>query len=272
MSLLLVGIAAVSLSAGGSVERPEIIAHRGASHDAPENTIAAIKLAWKQNANAVEIDIWQSADGRILISHDRSTKRITGVDMDIPETSSDELRKLDAGAFKGEAFRGEKLPFLEEVIDALPPRKKLYVEVKSGPEVLPELKKTIDSSRKRKQIVIIGFDLQTMTRAKKLLPQTPVFWLRGAVKDASSGKVVPFGEEVVRQTRENGLDGVDLQSPGISADTVRIAQASGLNVVAWTVDDPQEALRLSEIGVKGITTNRPALLLKALAEATSARP
>ena len=87
----------------------EIIAHRGASYDAPENTVAAFKLGWKQNADAVELDIWLSKDGKIVCLHDDNTKRTAGVDKAVADQTLAELRMLDAGSLKGTKWKGEKL-------------------------------------------------------------------------------------------------------------------------------------------------------------------
>ena len=76
----------------------EIIAHRGASHDAPENTLAAVSLGWKRNADAVEVDVYLSKDNQVVVIHDKNTKRTTGHDGLVREMNWAQLRKLDAGS------------------------------------------------------------------------------------------------------------------------------------------------------------------------------
>ncbi len=90
----------------------EIIGHRGASYLAPENTLASSELAWSLGADAVETDIYLSKDNRIICSHDANTKRTTGVNLVIKETTSKELRKLDAGSFKDKKYKGELPTFM----------------------------------------------------------------------------------------------------------------------------------------------------------------
>ena len=90
----------------------DIVAHRGASHDAPENTVASARLAWKQGADAVETDIHLTRDGKVIVSHDKTTRRTTGRDGVIQEMTLAELRALDAGSWKSKEFAGEKLPLL----------------------------------------------------------------------------------------------------------------------------------------------------------------
>ncbi len=256
--------AAAAASSSGAAGRPLIIAHRGASHDAPENTLGAFHLAWVQKADGVEVDIWQSSDGRIIISHDRNTKRTTGVSLEIPSTPSPRLRQLNAAAFKGSGLPPQKLPFLEEALAAVPPGKTIYIEIKCPGSVLPALKKAIDGSAKGPQIVIIGFDLETVAESKMLLPHLQTLWLRGTVKDPNSGAPAPYGDDLVAQARANNLDGLNLESSGITPETVKAAHAADLILAAWTVDSATEAARLQQIGVDVITTNRPGALLAAL--------
>src|SRR5699024_7790571 len=101
---------------GFSALSQEIIAHRGASHLAPENTLASVKLGYALGADAVEIDVHLSKDKQILVNHDSDTKRTAqGKNHIIADTDAEELRKLDVGSWKGEKYKGEKMPFLHEV-------------------------------------------------------------------------------------------------------------------------------------------------------------
>ena len=135
--------------------KAEIIAHRGASYLAPENTLASTLLAWKLKADAVEVDVYLSKDNRIVVIHDRTTKRTSGVNLNVAQTTAEELRQLDVGRFKNKKYAGEKIPFLEEIIATVPPKKKLYVEVKCGPEIVPLLKQVIEQSGKKKTVLTL---------------------------------------------------------------------------------------------------------------------
>src|SRR5208282_2615047 len=95
--------------------RVEIIAHRGSSCLAPENTLASFKLGWRETTTC-ELDVHPTLDGKLVVIHDDSGKRTTGAELQVSEHSLSELRQLDAGAFKGIRWKGEKLPSLEEVI------------------------------------------------------------------------------------------------------------------------------------------------------------
>src|SRR5690349_6499814 len=124
-----------------SLPAVDIVAHRGASFDAPENTVASAKLGWEQKADAVEIDIYLSKDGRIVVLHDADTKRTAGSVGKVVESTAEHLRTLDAGSWKGADWKGEKIPFLEEIIATVPEGGRLFIEIKCGPEILPELER-----------------------------------------------------------------------------------------------------------------------------------
>jgi len=236
----------------------EIIAHRGASYLAPENTMASVMLGWEKDAD-VEVDVHLSKDNRIVVIHDASTKHITETDLKVKETTSKELRKLDYGSFKGEEFAGEPMPFLADVLKTIPPKRKLYVEIKCGKEILPFLRQLIIESGKISQIVIIGFDIEVVTSSKQLI-DVPTYWLKGTEKVKETEEWIPHDPNLVQIAKDRGLDGLDVHYAGVTKEFVDAVKASDQKLYVWTVDDPQEAKRLVELGVSGITTNRPAWL------------
>ena len=101
-----------------------IVAHRGSSHEAPENTLPAFELAWEQGADAVEGDFLLTGDGKIVCFHDKDTKRLTGKKLEVAKTSFADLQKLDVGKWKDEKFRGTRMPLISDVFATIPPRKK----------------------------------------------------------------------------------------------------------------------------------------------------
>jgi glycerophosphoryl diester phosphodiesterase len=223
------------------------IAHRGESDLAPENTLSAFRLAWELDADAVELDIHLSRDNRIMVIHDGNTLRTSGQDHEIKSTDSDVLRNIDVGLFKDSIYHGEKIPFLEEVIETIPPDKELIIEIKSGADVLPALENVVHESDKNNQLVFIAFDWQVILDAKKLFPRNRCYWLSSNRNDVLS-KLGTAAEE--------GLDGVNLHFLIIDPDLVARANRLNLEVLAWTVDDPVQAKRLIDLGVKALTTNR----------------
>ncbi len=234
----------------------EIIAHRGASYQAPENTMASVWLGWEKRAN-VEVDVCLSKDNRMVVIHDATTKRTAGgVDLKVKESSADQLRALDVGLFKGSEFAGERIPFLAEVVKSIPPKQKLYIEIKCGKEILPALRQLLVESGKMSQVVIIGFNLETVAESKKQI-DVATYWLKGTEKDKKTGQWIPHDPKLVQMAKDKGLDGLDVDFAGVTEELVRVAKAAGQKLYVWTVDDPAEARRLVQLGVDGITTNRP---------------
>lgn len=252
-----------SCSAGASsgadikTKHVEYVAHRGASYAAPENTLAAVELAWKVGADAVEVDVYLSADGRVMVIHDATTRRTTGVDMKVEATDSAVLRSLDAGKFKGAEFAGQKIPFLEEVIATIPEGRRLYVELKSDKRLVPVLEKMLDGNARRRQIVFISFNLEAISACKERMADIPAYWLAGGEKDKITQAYIPIDPAMIQTAKEKKLDGLDLHFAVVTAELAEAIRSAGLELAAWTVNKPTEAKRLIELGAVSITTDRP---------------
>lgn len=241
----------------------EIIAHRGASHDAPENTLAAVRLAWSQDADAVEVDVHLTADGRLAVIHDPDTQRTTRAAWRVRDATLEELQRLDAGSWKSPAFAGEPVPALEGVLALVPAGKRLFIEVKSGPHAVGELVRGLAHSRLNPaQVVVIAFDLETARRAKQQLARCTVCWI--IERDSDDGRLPR--EEIVRRAQAARLDGLDLEAEWVDEAWVKQTRAAGFKLYVWTVDDAPLARRLADAGVDGITTNRPGWLREQLRE------
>jgi len=250
------------------VQAVDIIAHRGASHDAPENTMAAFKLGWQQGADAVELDVHLTRDGRLAVIHDDNTKRVAGLGKKVAEQTLAELRALDAGKWKGKEWIGEKIPALDEVLTAIPAGKRLVIEVKEGPEAVPPLSDAFKrSGRKPSEIVIIGFSFETMKAARKEFPDTPVYWLAGFDARKQAAGEEPTLEELIRKAVDARFDGLNLSYKWpINGPFAKKVKDAGLELYVWTVDDLALTKELAAAGVDGITTNRPGWLRQKLAE------
>src|SRR4051812_19492852 len=125
-----------------------LIAHRGASFDAPENTVASLRAGYEQGADAGELDVHLTKDGRLVVIHDADSGRTGGRKQPVAEQTLDELRTLNAGQWgkwHGSAF-AEKIPLLAEILAIIPPGKRLFIEAKVGPELVTELERVIRAS------------------------------------------------------------------------------------------------------------------------------
>jgi len=259
LGLLLLGTAGDGVRGFAGESRVELIAHRGASFDAPENTVAAFKLAWKQHADGAECDLYLTSDRQIIACHDKSAKRTAGIDQLIAKSTFQELRALDVGKWKGPAFVGEKMPTLEELLETIPRGKKIYLEVKCGPEIVPQLIRRLHASGKPvEETPVICFQADVIAAVKQQKPELPAYYLADPKKVAVS--------ELIAKAHAIHADGVDLKScPELTPEYAHQVLAAGLRLDVWTVDDVTELDRLIQMGVNGVTTNRPGFLREYLA-------
>lgn len=265
---LVIGLVAVV--AGGASARGQIVtAHRGASHDAPENTLAAFRLAWEQGADAIEGDFRLSADGGIVCMHDADTQRTCGVRHVVADTPLPALVALDAGAWKSPAFAAERCPTFAAVLATVPAGRRFFVELKTGPEIVPVLRREIEAHAPPPDaLVIIAFDERTVAACRRELPGIPVHWLTGFKEEPKgSGRWTPSAADVAAAVRRSGAHGVGLRGDRRVVDRAFLAALAAEGVRefhVWTVDDPDDARFFAAAGAMGITTNRPALIRAAL--------
>jgi len=222
-------------------------AHRGASGHAPENTLAAFRLAMEMGATMCEIDVQQSADNRLVVMHDDTLNRTTNGRGNVWEMTLAELQKFDAGSWFDPRFAGEKLPGLEEVIALSRGKMQLNIEVKMhGHErgIAPLLVATIRRARFENECVVTSFDWGLAAEIKTLAPDLKVGYIFGWKE---------FSEEV--------FDGpVDLLSAHyglVDAPFLARAHAAGKKIHVWTVNYKWLMRRLIKLGVEGIITNYP---------------
>lgn len=231
----------------------EIVGHRGAAYTAPENTMASVRQAVALGADAVEVDIHKSKDGKLVVIHDGNTQRTTGVDRVVAESTYADLSLLDAGSFKSEKFAGEPIPLLDDVLAYLPEGVNLYIEIKGPVSIVPILQEMLEGYPLREQIRIIAFDLETITEAKKVLDDIPCYYLKTIIPGFRYNRFV-------RELKSRNLDGADLYYRTITKRLVRKLNEEGMPCLAWTVNSVEQAEKLKAMGVDGITTDRPGLL------------
>jgi len=263
----------VMITMAGVANAQLIVAHRGSSHDAPENTLAAFNLAWKQNADGIEGDFWLSRDGQVVCCHDHTTGRTAGVDLEIARSTLDELKKLDVGHWKSDSFAGERIPTLQEVIATVPDGKLFVIELKDGPAIVPPLKKILEESAlNRNQVLVISFNQNVIRESKLAMPDIRAHWLSGYEQDSKTGRWEPTPDEVVNVVRETGADGFGSKGKADLFDAGFIRSIKERDVRefhVWTIDDPKDARMYRDLGAVGITTNRPDLIRHELEKETA---
>jgi len=261
--------AVVSMPTLCLAETPMITAHRGASADAPENTLAAFRLAWDQAADAIEGDFRLSADGEIVCIHDADTKRTCGVQLVVADTPFPALRDLDYGRWKAEAYVGEPCPTLAEVLEAVPAGKQFFVELKTGPEIVEPLCQLLEERKVNlDSLMIIAFDESTVAACKQALPSVKAHWLTGFKETTKgSGEWLPTAATIAETVARCGADGVGMQGRRQVIDeefvaALRAGEVGEFHV--WTIDEPADARYFAELGAIGITTNKPAFIRSSL--------
>ena len=245
-----------------------IIGHRGASHDAPENTLAAFRLAWERGADGIEGDFYLSCDGRVVCIHDEDTERTAGVKHVVADTTFDQLRTLEVGAWKDEKWRGEKIPSLEEVLETVPANGKMFIELKTGPEIVDPMAKILAaSSVQPKQIIVISFNADTIEACEKQLPHLRTHWLTSYDQDEKNGQWKPPVKKVADTVRRIGADGLGSKAELEVVDGAFIEQYRKMGrdeFHVWVVNDLEIARRYQQLGAWSITTDRPGWLHKKL--------
>lgn len=271
MRLIVCGllVAACLVSVVRTGEAQMIVAHRGASFDAPENTLAAFQEAWKQNADAIEGDFYLTIDGHIVCLHDKTTERITAgtAKLKPAEATLEQLRDLDVGSWKHEKYAGERIPLLDEVLATVPQAGKILIEIKCGPEIVEPLRVVLEKTTLRpEQIVIICFNQEVVKQCRDKMPQFKANWLTSYKQHERTGKWSPDLGSVLKtleSTKATGL-GTQGRDEVVTAEFVRDIRKAGVECHVWTVNDPAQAQRYAELGFDSITTDKPAEIRKAI--------
>jgi glycerophosphoryl diester phosphodiesterase len=247
---------------------PLIIGHRGASREAPENTLESFRIAWDKGADGIEADFRLTADGRIVCIHDATTGRTANSDLNIAESTLSELRRLDAGLWKGTQWSGAVIPTLDEVLTARPGNSWFFIEIKSGAEIIDPLKAVLKrSGASPERIRLLSFSAPLIADIKQRLPEWHACWLCDYRHTLLNNSWRPSRETVLDTLQQCGADSLASANRSILVqDFVNDLKKRGKELHVWTVDRPSDARRLSGLGVDSIMTNRPGWLRQKLTE------
>jgi len=240
--------------------QPVIFAHRGASAWAPENTLAAFRLAVEHGAPAIELDVKLTSDRKVVVLHDQTVDRTTNGHGDLRQFSLADLRELDAGGPFSAEYQGERIPTLVEVFEAV--GKQVYINIEltnyaSTRDKLPEeVAGLVRKYAMQDRVMFSSFHARNLVRVRHLFPQTPVglLALEGLAGKLARGLV---GRWVSPEIIHPYLQDVD-------EGFMRRQKHLHRRVHVWTVDDPQEMLHLASLGVHGIFIDDPRLALRTL--------
>ncbi|HEY3313106.1 MAG TPA: glycerophosphodiester phosphodiesterase family protein [Anaerolineales bacterium] len=236
---------------------PIFFAHRGASAYAPENTLAAFELAARQGAPAIEFDVKLTSDRKVVIIHDLSLDRTTNGSGPVARQSLAALRELDAGSWMSEEFRGEKIPLLEEVFEAVGNKLLINIELTNYGTpfdgLVGEVAALVRKHGLQEKIIFSSFSPPNLAAAQRLLPDVP------------RGQLIPEGRQGWMQRLAARFMSLDAEHPftsDVDAGLVQRLHGRGRRIHAWTVNDPAEMRRLYAIGVDGIFSDDPLLAIK----------
>jgi glycerophosphoryl diester phosphodiesterase len=253
------------------IAMPLTTAHRGLSGLAPENTLTAFKWAVAIGANSTECDVYRTADGVLVLSHDRNTKRTTGIDADITKMTFEEVRKFDAGSWKGKQFAGEQIPTLEEYLKVLKDTKCIpIIEIKQ-PGTEKDIVELLGKLNMTEDVFIVSFNSESLAEVKRLEPLVKfvhIFsWkLEGSAESNAEDIAVKLAEDIAVKLMDKaakvGTNIVSLNHGMLSKKLVDLLHEKEFYVWAWTVNDIPRMNTLLDWNVDNIATDRADILVE----------
>lgn len=249
---------------GGEPSRPLVIAHRGASAVAPENTMASFEQAVRFGADMIELDVHGSKDGHLIVIHDSLTARTARGNPQgaVADLTLAQLKTLDVGVWKGPQFAGERIPTLDEVLAAFKGRALFLIELKAR-GVEKKVAQVIREAGMEDSVILQSFDSESVRIMRGLLPETPAGVL---YRDTWILDPAGRGRRIVEQVLKTDASFAGMNVGAVSAELVRVLKGGGIDVFAWTADDDWVFTHLIQAGVDGIITNYPERLLRHLGQ------
>lgn len=226
----------------------KVMAHRGASTETPENTMAAFQKAIDDMADYIELDVQLTSDGEVIVMHDSNAYRTTGVDENIANMTYKEVRRLDAGSWYSVEYKGEKVPGLREVLELAQGKIKLNIELKPADNSEELARKTvalIEKYNMENDCVITSFSSSALSAAKSCDENIRV----GYILSAAYGEYYDM----------KNIDFFSVNAAFLSKRTIDAIHNSGKQVYAWTVNNKDSIKNLTNKGVDGVITDNPVL-------------
>jgi len=238
--------------------RPVIFAHRGASAFAPENTLAAFRMAVEHGAPAVELDVKLSADGQVIVIHDQTVDRTTDGHGDVRKLPLAALRDLDAGGYFAPQFAGEKIPILNEVFETVGHQLLINIELtnyaSTGDHLIERVAEQVKRHGMEERVLFSSFAPYNLLRMRRILPGTPsgLLALEGWAGTLSRSFIGRWISPDIIHPYKNDVNLV----------FVARQKRTKRRIHVWTVNDISEMKRFFELGVDGIFTDDPRLALQ----------
>jgi glycerophosphoryl diester phosphodiesterase len=249
---LLVG--AIALSRVRPDDTVMIMAHRGASKAAPENTMAAFERAIDDQADWIELDVQETADGEVVVFHDSDFMKLSGVDLKIWDATADRLKGLDVGSWMSPQFKDERVPTLGQVLDACKGRIRVNIELKyygHDRQLEQRVAEIVEAHGMASQVMVMSLQANGVRKMKAIRPQ----WRVGQLMSVYAGDL-----------KEVQADFLAVNAAFVSRQLIRVAHAHGKQVYVWTVNDAPTMSMMIGRGVDGLLTDKPELARSVLAQ------
>ena len=237
-----------------------VIAHRGFSGRAPENTLIAIRRAIEVGADMVEIDVTMTGDGHVILLHDETLDRTTDGLGAPTDMTLDEIRRLDAGSWFAPEYAGEGVPTLDEALATVKGRILINVEIKSeavSHGVVPRVAAAIEEHGMIDQVVVSSFSPEAL-RLMKITDPT-------VVTASLFNKELHTGRDPLEIVQEVGSRGFNISAKRVTEAMIERCRTHGFPVAVYTVNEPGELRRLKDLGVNAVFTDHPDLMIGELA-------
>lgn len=229
-----------------------IWAHRGASAEAPENTLAAFGLALQRQADGIELDVHLSRDGVPMVIHDETLERTSNGRGAVAARSARELQSLDAGSWFSPAYGGEVIPTLEQVLQLVGSRARINIEIKSSAAAAAVL--ALLHRYPGSRVLVSSFDHRLLARLRQDAPGLALGFLVEA----------PWWRLGLRRALASGGESFHPRQELVSRPLLLACHRAGLKVYPWTVDAPVRCAELVRLGCDGLFTNQPGAIMAAM--------
>lgn len=236
-----------------------VTAHRGNPGEFPENTLPAFESGIQVGADWIELDIFRTKDGKLVVIHDRTTERVGDMKLSVPDSTYTELLAVDVATdFRRRSGKtleecpAQRIPLLQEVLRLVMRQRRTRVSIQPKMDCVAEAVALVKRLKAERWVGFNDGNLQYMADVKRLAPRIPVFWDRGAETNI---------DEDIRIARQHGFEALVLHHSGVTAEKVRKIKTAGLVVGAWTVNDRATMEKLLDMGVERLYTDYPQRLL-----------
>jgi len=242
------------------VDDVEIIAHRGASADAPENTLAAMRQAIDYATDWVEIDVQETSDDQVVVFHDSDFMKLANVDLKIWDATMADLESIDIGSHKDPAFHAERVPTLAELLTVCKGKTKVVIELKyygHDKDLEQRVLNIVNGNDMSSDVMYMSLNINAVNKIKQLDPNCRV----GLLLSVLGGKI-----------QDTKADFLAVNAMFVNRSFIQRAHASGKEVYVWTINDAVTMSRMIGIGVDGLITDKPDLARRVLAERSTLNP